>query len=138
MADIAFSKIDDSFTDSYKLQALFDADQLDQCIKDATALLDDPAMPRYHPKTYWRIERARYNKGQSEVVDKALCELRTILDDLQNALAEEWKVVHKADVPCDPEKKLEKADEDVMEQEVAIRGRWEPPKVELNSPDNKA
>ena len=116
MPESTLRKIDDDFTDEYnKLQKLYDDNQLDQCIKDAPALLDDPAMPRFHrmktisflaschfdfekadecraqAEAYWRIERACYKEGQSEAVDKELGDLRLTLDELKEAFAKDFK-----------------------------------------------
>ncbi|KAK4497263.1 hypothetical protein PRZ48_011713 [Zasmidium cellare] len=105
---------DKAFTERFNAVAqLCDENKLDDCIEQARELLDEPVLPRYHRmKTWvllgaivgdweeandccaranslWRIVRRWHPAGVNEKTDRAMQELRDMLDELEETLKEE-------------------------------------------------
>ncbi|EMD62214.1 hypothetical protein COCSADRAFT_147760 [Bipolaris sorokiniana ND90Pr] len=97
--------IDIRFTRAFNsAKALHDDDLLDECVANARELLEDPAIPHYHPmKTLlllgsalevlneafhcweesdalWKLIRSWHPEGQNSDVDKVMAEVRTSFD----------------------------------------------------------
>jgi hypothetical protein len=106
--------IDKQFTDGFNhVHDLFLADRLQECEEAAFALLKEEAIPRYHKmrtlillgtivgdwdeanryhiaaEGMWRIVRRYHPVGDDEGVEKAIAELRELLDELDAALRDD-------------------------------------------------
>jgi hypothetical protein len=103
--------IDQHFTDGFNhAHDLFLADRLEECETAAFALLREETIPRYHKmrtlillgtivgdweearryhiaaEAMWRYVRRYHPVGADEGVERAIAELRELLDDLNDAL----------------------------------------------------
>jgi hypothetical protein len=103
--------IDQHFTDGFNhAHDLFLADRLEECEAAAFALLREETIPRYHKmrtlillgtivgdwneahryhvaaEAMWRYVRRYHPVGADEGVERAIAELRELLDDLNDAL----------------------------------------------------
>ncbi|CAI6336464.1 unnamed protein product [Periconia digitata] len=111
--------VDKKFTEAVnELTALYDVDELDECIAGAHELLSDSAIPRYHKmktllilastaedwkeanayrleiETICRQVRAWHPIGEAANIDEYLAEIRGTLDELLSVINEEEREEH--------------------------------------------
>jgi hypothetical protein len=140
--------IDQHFTDGFNhAHDLFLADRLEECEAAAFALLREETIPRYHKmrtlillgtivgdweeaRMYhvaadgmWRIVRQYHPVGADEGVERALAELRELLDDLNDALMgdeEDEALDTGLDNTADDEDEEDGEDKDVDSDAVSL------------------
>lgn len=151
--------IDARFTEGYdEAKQFWDDEDLDGCIEKARALLNEPAIPRYHPiKTLillgsslgdwqeaedcrvradalWRVVRRWHSEGEDAEIDVAVTELRDALNALTTALKEDQPKPY--DPNCDPEANVQDLIEAEVDEAKAHQQAEEEDPEELERNDN--